>query len=245
MRIAAFLLLTLSLQAAPAFDVATVKTSPPPEGDLININLGRVQNGRVTLSNASLSDCIKFAWGIVANEQLAGPDWIKSMSVRFDIVAQTAPDAPYEQIQLMMQALLAHRLKLTLHHEQKDMTYLALLPGKTGSKMPAARPGPPFPNGISAAGHILTNQMTMPRLATLLSRFERNIVIDQTGLKGAFEVKLDWVAQPQGAEAAADGPAGTSVFAAVQEQLGLRLEARKGPLDVLVVDHAEKVPAEN
>src|SRR4051794_35096237 len=126
-RIAALLLFALTLQAGPAFEVATVKTSPPPEGNLININLGRVQNGRVTFSNASLSDCIKFAWGIVSDEQLAGPDWIKSNTVRFDIVAQTAPDTPYEQIQLMVQALLADRLKLALHHEQKEMSYLALV----------------------------------------------------------------------------------------------------------------------
>ena len=83
---------------APAleFEVATVKPSPPPEGDLININLGTARNGRLTFGNASLSDCLKFAYGIVSDAQLAGPDWIKSKSVRFDIVAQAAPDASRE-----------------------------------------------------------------------------------------------------------------------------------------------------
>lgn len=239
------LVLALNLQAQPSFDVATVKVSPPPEGDLININLGRVENGRVTFSNASLSDCIKFAYGIVSNEQLAGPDWIKSKFVRFDIVAQTAPDTPYEQIQLMVQSLLAERLKLTLHHTQKEMQYLALTPGKNGPTMKVSQTGPGPAGALSTAGHISTPQITMPRLAMLLSRFERTIVIDQTGLQGPFEVTLNWAMELQGAQAAADVPAGPSIFTAVQEQLGLRLESRKGPLDVLVVDHADQTPLDN
>jgi uncharacterized protein (TIGR03435 family) len=234
-------LLALTLHAKPAFEVATLKLSPPLEGDLFNINLGRIQNGRVTFSNASLSDCIKFAWGIVSDEQVAGPDWIKSHSVRFDIVAQTAPDTPDEQIQVMLQGFLTDRLKLALHHEQKGMSYLALVLAKGGPKMATAKTGSAA-NGFASAGHIATDHMTVPRLATLISRFERNIVIDQTGLKGPFEIKLDWALQSQ---APTDAPTGISIFTAVQEQLGLRLESRKGPLDVLIIDHAEKVPADN
>src|SRR5215831_17281272 len=104
----------------PEFEVATVKASPPPPGDRININLGTVRNGRVTFTNASLSDCLKFAYGIVSDEQISGPDWTKSKTVRFDIVAQAPPSTTQEQLQLMLQALLADRLKLALHHEQKE-----------------------------------------------------------------------------------------------------------------------------
>lgn len=78
--------------ASPAFEVATVKSSPPPEGDSININLGTVRNGQLTLTNASLSDCIRFAYGLVSDAQIAGPDWVKSKAVRFDIVAKAPPD---------------------------------------------------------------------------------------------------------------------------------------------------------
>jgi uncharacterized protein (TIGR03435 family) len=92
--------------------------------------------------------------------------------------------------------------------------------------------------------------MTMLMLATLIARFTRTPVLDQTALPGAFEVKLDWTrdnslpAAAPGAVAAepADGP---SIFEAVQTQLGLKLEKRKGPVDVLVVDHAEKTPLAN
>src|SRR5689334_10560516 len=74
--------------APPEFEVATVKQSPPPEGNLIQINLGRLLNGTLTFGNASLSDCLKYAYGIASDAQLAGPDWIKTNAVRFDIVAQ-------------------------------------------------------------------------------------------------------------------------------------------------------------
>ncbi len=83
----------------------------------------------------------------------------------------------------------------------------------------------------------------MKGLATLLSRFERETVIDLTGLEGQFEFKLEWT--PDNGPAPPDGASAPSLFTAVQEQLGLKLESRKGPLDVLVVDHAEKVPTEN
>src|ERR1700740_2434639 len=107
--------LCVGAQTRPEFEVATVKSSPPAAADLININLGRVQNGTVTFTNASLSDCLKFAYGIVSDAQLQGPDWIKSKSVRFDIVAQAPPDTPRPQLELMLRKLFADRLKVVLH----------------------------------------------------------------------------------------------------------------------------------
>jgi uncharacterized protein (TIGR03435 family) len=85
----------------------------------------------------------------------------------------------------------------------------------------------------------------MQLLATLLSRFERETVVDMTGLKGLFDVKLEWTPDGGAVPAVLDGASGPSVFTALQEQLGLKLEPRKGPIDVLVIDHAEKTPAEN
>jgi uncharacterized protein (TIGR03435 family) len=96
----------------------------------------------------------------------------------------------------------------------------------------------------------------MALLATLLSRFERQLVIDMTGLTGAFTVELQWTPDFVRNRATQDGPApllngqpvdpnGPSLYTALQEQLGLRLESRRGPVDVLVVDYAERVPADN
>jgi uncharacterized protein (TIGR03435 family) len=99
-------------------------------------------------------------------------------------------------------------------------------------------------------GHFRHNRMTMLMLATLIARFTRTPVLDQTALPGAFEVKLDWARDNSLPEAGpgaapvepADGP---SLSEALQKQLGLKLEKRKGPVDVLVVEHAEKTPLAN
>ena len=95
------------------------------------------------LTNATLSECLQFAYGIVSEAQIAGPDWIKSRDVRFDIVAKTPPDTPRDQARLMMQNLLIERLKLSLHHEPREMPFLALVVSKDGPKLPPAKMGTP------------------------------------------------------------------------------------------------------
>jgi uncharacterized protein (TIGR03435 family) len=236
------------------FEVATVKLSPPPAGNLININLGTLRNGRLTFTNASLNDCLKYAYDIVSDEQIAGPDWIKSKFFRFDIVAQAPPESPLPQVQAMLRSLLANRLKVALHHENKNLSYVALVVSKNGLKIHESNIDPTAPPKSSAMlGHIVSSQMSMQRLAMLLSRFERQTVIDQTGLGGTYEVALEWTHQSANSPTAGsrtepngvDTDAGPSIFTALQEQLGLRLESRHGPLDVLVIDHAEQTPTEN
>ena len=189
-----------------AFDVATVKQSPPLTGDLYGINIGTVLNGKVTLANTTLSDCIRFAYGLVSDAQLSGPDWIKSKEVRFDIVAQAPPDTPRKQLLLMLQALLAERLKLALHHEQRELPFLALVVGKNGSKLRAAKLDAGIAAGPQILGRIVSDRMSMSLLASLLSRFERQIVIDKTGLSGLFDVNLQWTSDRIGAPAT-DGKA--------------------------------------
>lgn len=132
----------LAAYAQPQFEIATVKRSRPPEGDSVNINLGGIVNGRLTFANASLSDCLKFAYQLASDSQLAGPDWIKSKDVRFDIVAQVPPGMPREQVLLRLQSLLAERLKVEVHHEQRQLLYLALTLGKNGPKLHEVAPEP-------------------------------------------------------------------------------------------------------
>lgn len=227
-------------QPRPEFDAATVKLSPPPKGDLININLGTAINGKVTLTNATLADCIKFAYGLVADAQLAGPDWINSGTQRYDIVAEAPPGTPRAELLSMLQTLLAERLKLVAHREPRELRYLALLPGRSAPKLPPSEPGA-TPNRPAVAGRIISPQMPIARLVTLLSRFERQTVLDQTGLEGNYQVRLEWTPDDLSGPDA-DRP---SLTTAVRDQLGLRLESRKGPVEVLVVDSAEKVPEEN
>ena len=247
MRAALVFALGLAAYGQPAFEIATLKRSPPPEGDLININLGNVRNGQLTLANVTLSECLIFAYDLASNSQLAGPDWTKSRAIRFHIVAQVPPDMPREQMLLRLQSLLAERLKVAVHREQKERPYLALTVAKNGPKLHQVQPTRAGSNGLSVLGHIAGTQIQMRTLARLISRVQGQIVLDQTGLPGFYEVKLEWTSDlnnpPQPPDS--DAPPGPSIFTAVQEQLGLRLESRKGPVDVLVVDHAEQVPAEN
>ncbi len=195
----------------------------------------------------TLSDCIRFAYGLVSNDQIAGADWIRSQAVLFDIVAEAPAGTPREQILLMTQALLAERLKLAVHREAKVVRHLDLAIGNSGPRMQPASDDPAEArNNSGGSGRITGNRVSMQLLASLLSRLEHEIVIDRTGLSGEFQVKLEWLpgsASP--AAAVEDRGDGVSVFTAVEQQLGLRLEAGKSPIEIVVVDRAEKVPAEN
>ena len=228
----------------PEFDAATLKRSPPPPGDTININLGTARKGKVTLTNATLSDCIKFAYSLTSDAQLSGPDWINSGVLRYDVVAEAPSDIPREQLLMMLQTLLTERMKLVIHREQRELRYVALIPAKSGPKLQPAKSDPAQPGPALIGGHIISPQMSMLTLAKLLSRSERETVLDMTGLTGSYEVHLEWSLDEIGRQQT-DKPSGPSLSTAIQEQLGLKLESRKGPVEVLVIDSAEKTPAEN
>ena len=238
----------------PQFEVATVKLSPQvPAGTPLPINLGALRNGVATLTNVTLAECIQYAYDLPSNSLIAGPDWVNSRDVRFDIVAKTSGDSSRDQVLVMMQSLLAERLQLKLHREPREQSFLALVVGKNGPKLPPAKDAA-VPSQIG--GRILHPRMPMTMLATLLSRFERQLILDKTGLEGPFSIDLQWVTEAMRQRALQGGPAptlngqpvdlsGPSIYTALQEQLGLRLESRKSPVDTLVIDHAEKVPTDN
>ena len=122
------------------------------------------------------------------------------------------------------------------------MSYYALVRSKSGLKTQPVKEIPDGFHGTTYGGRI-DSILPMFTLAYLLSRFEtERPIIDQTGLSGMYEVKLQWTRQLQNADPDASGP---SLFTALDEQLGLKLEPRKGPIEILVVDRAEKIPVEN
>ena len=225
--------------AQPSFDVASLKPSPPPDGDTYTANLGTARNGEVEITNGTLADCIKFAYSLVSDDQLAGPDWIKSKSVRFDIRAKAPPSTPREQLLLMTRTLLAERFHLTFHTEQRSFAHYALVVAKGGSKLKEVPPDPAHAHARHYGAHLTNNQMRMYTLALQLSRQLRQLVLDQTGLKGFYDVELRWT--PDGS----DADTGPTVFTALQEQLGLKLEGRRDAVEVMVIDHADRVPVEN
>jgi len=230
-------------QPRQEFELASVKPVDLSKlGDAISMNIGTVRREEVTFGNATLNDCIRLAYGMGSDAQIAGPDWIRSKQFLYDVVAKGRPGVSREQLQAMMQVLLAERFKLVTHREQREMSYYALVQTKKGPKIQPVKDIPDGFRGTTYGGRI-NSILTMPGLTYLLSRFEtERPIIDSTGLSGMFQVKLEWVLRPLQNSDAAPGP---SLFTALSEQLGLRLEARKGPVDILVVDHAEKVPEEN
>ncbi len=228
---------------APAFEAATVKMGGPEVNGLININTGRILNGVVTLANATLADCLKFAYSLTTDDQIAGPSWIKEKMVRFEVTAKAAPETPDYQLLLMLRTLLQERFRIIMHTEQREMAHYELVIGKNGPKLKESTVGPAEATGAARLDGIRSNRMQMNRLAALLSRMTRMPVLDKTGLTGFYQLDLRYANEVS--PSPDENPAGPSVFTAVQEQLGLKLESKKGPVDVLVVDHAEKVPLEN
>jgi uncharacterized protein (TIGR03435 family) len=237
----------------PAFDVASVKPSTNEGGmniasdgnATININLGTASHGVVTLTNTTLSECIQYAYNLVSEDQISGPDWIRDRRLRVDIVAKAAPDTPVDQLLQMTQALLAERFHLVLHREPKPLKHFDLAVAKSGPRMPEATGDAPSSRISYGRGRLNYSHLSMHRFAVLLSRQLKEVVIDNTALGGFFDVNLEWTPdEPARPEAAADIGA-PSIFKAVQQQLGLTLEASKAPIEILVVDSAQKVPSGN
>jgi uncharacterized protein (TIGR03435 family) len=239
----AILFTAIALAQRPQFEVASVKPGAPiPFGENININLGTIRNGTLTLTNTTLSDCLRFAYEITSDNQIAGADWIRDKSQRYDVIAKAPPETPREEMLRMLQTLVIERFQIQMHREPRELNYYAFVPAKKGVKIEPSKQTGQGENDRNGGGHIIRRQISMTMLATLLARFElHGIVLDRTGLKGTYQVDLEWTP----ANAPPDAPPGPSLFTAVQEQLGLKLEARKGPVDVLVIDSALKVPLEN
>lgn len=233
----------------PTFEVASVKinTSEEPSS-------GDARNGRLTLHNIPMKVIISRAYQ-VSNDRVMGPGWIDTE--HYDVVAKFAPDTPADTLWLMLQNLLADRFKLTAHHEQKPVSVYALLVGKNGPKLKNAASDSVVKSNCSPEGSRITCQSQKTTMAQLAQNLPRWVprgwfdlpVVDLTDLKGYYDLSLTWtptnrpLSADSGAEAAA--PDGDDLFAAIQEQLGLKLEQRKAPVDKIVIDHMERVPVEN
>jgi uncharacterized protein (TIGR03435 family) len=224
----------------PVFDVATVKPNKSGTGvDRIKRN-----DGSWIIENVSLKRLIGMAYGVAEGRDylLKGPEWMDSEN--YDISAKFPLGTPDSQALLMLQRLLDERLKLQLHREPREFNVYALVIDKGGSKLhPTARPGP---YRFSArGGHAVGISVTLAQFGDRLAKEVGRQVVDFTGLTGQFDVTLDWQPEAERAanpDVASDRP---SIFAALPEQLGLKLEPRKVSLDVLIVDAAGKVPTEN
>jgi uncharacterized protein (TIGR03435 family) len=235
--------------SAPVFEVASVKVNTSGERPSVN-----ARGDRLTMSNMPLRAIVALAYQ-VPNDRVTGPGWLDN---GFDIVAKFGPDTTRETLWPMLQNLLAERFKLAIHHEQTLVPVYALVVAKNGPKLQEASAGGTSKSTCSMQGTLLTcrnQKMTMEDLAQNFPRWVSRDwfdlpIVDQTGLHGAYDFSLTWTLtdrrdDTRGGAAEASDPSGVSLFDALQDQLGLKLEQRKAPLDRIVVDHAERIPVEN
>jgi uncharacterized protein (TIGR03435 family) len=210
-----------------AFEVASVKLHTTSG---INERSG-IEEGpsAIRVENLPLKALIESAYG-VKDYQFTGPSWLDT--ARYDVIAKPPVGFTQSQHQPLLQALLADRFKLVVHHESKEMSVYELRVAKAGSTLKeSAGPRTFF---TARPGLISGTRVSMRELAVALSRLLDRSVTDHTDLAGLYDVKVDWTPD------SATGDLGVPVFTALQEQLGLKLDSTKGPVDVLVIDHIEK-----
>jgi uncharacterized protein (TIGR03435 family) len=249
----------------PTFEVASIKrnTSGDPAASV------RVQpGGRLVITNNSVFNMIRNAYNTQRFEMIPGPNvpsWIDTD--RWDIAAKAPEDATGPQLMVMLQNLLVDRFKLVARRETREMPVYALVIARTDGQLgpqlhrstvdcnaaaAAARAGglPPQPGGAGPFCGTRTNGGTVQMSGVPLANFVRNLgavtgrfVIDKTGLTGPFDLQLTWTPDQAigGGGALTDG---TSLVTAIQEQLGLKLEAQRAAVEVLVIESAER-PQEN
>jgi uncharacterized protein (TIGR03435 family) len=245
--------------AKPEFEVATIKPSRP-EAQGSSILVGRGGQNLFTTTNTTLRDLITFAYGLHARQITGGPGWVESE--RYDISAK--PDQPgipnVPQLKNMVQKLLAERFQLAFHREKKELSAYAITTAKTGPKISKTQGAGSLPGfGGRGPGAVAVRNSTMGEFADFLqSRVVDRPVVDETGLTDRYDFQLRWTpdgSPPAGAGAGANAapvaPAAADtadtppdLFAAVQQQLGLKLESTKAPVEVMVIDRVQK-PSDN
>lgn len=244
--------------ARAAFAVASVKPTDLSLGQ--QIDMRALPGGTVTATAVTLKFLITVAYGVQNVQVSGGPGWLDM--AKFDILAKPA-DGVKPQLLLMLQSLLEDRFKLAVRRETKDLSVYVLTLAKAGGAL-----GPNLPLGpnlkASALGacpveaaqvgtvpcggfalyenRLTGNRDQLSALTKPLSQIVGRPVVDKTGVTQYFDLTLEWA--PDTARAAANASDLPSIFTALQEQLGLKLEAAKEPTEMLVVERAEK-PSEN
>jgi uncharacterized protein (TIGR03435 family) len=249
--VAAGLFVAFSQGTGGSFEVASIKPSNP---NAVGLSI-TADTGRFLASNAPLKALITFAFDIPDNRLVDAPKFVDS--ARFDIIAKLPrKDVPIEQLRPMVQILLTDRFKLAFHRETRDFPFYALIVDKNGPKISATESTEgTSPAGMrnNGPGNWSATRASMAILANVLTRQTGVSVQDMTGLSGVYNFTLQWTPdrapQPplEGAagtavEGGSDGP---SLLSAIRDQLGLKLELRKGPLPIIVVDQLQSQPIEN
>jgi uncharacterized protein (TIGR03435 family) len=228
---------------SPAFEVASVKVSQIGKagGEGSRRENIQVSPGSLNMRNVSLKSAIRWAYHVM-DFQVSGPEWLGVE--RYDIAAKAAGPAPDAEMRPMLQSLLADRFKVAVHRETKEMQAYVLVAGKNGVKVHESQ--------SEGEASIVPDQKTMKvtvqrtpisQLVEMLGNVLRTPVVDLTELKGRYDVTLEIAKYIPDRNEPVDPL--SIITRALQEEFGLKLEARKMPIDLVVVDHAERIPVEN
>jgi uncharacterized protein (TIGR03435 family) len=252
---------------SPSFEVASIK--PNRSGDGLT-RLMFAPDG-LSANGIAVKGLIGFAYNVKDFQMSGGPGWIESE--RYDIEAkmdeatitalkQLPPEQAIEQRRLMLRSLLAERFKLKVSHSSKDLPIYALVVAKNGPKLTKSADAPSGPGGPGQRmmrmqlGELTATGIPMSLLVDRISREVGRNVVDKTGLPDRYDFTLRWTSDRQdlaprgnadggpGSAAPLPDSSGPSIFTALQEQLGLKLESQKGPVETLIIDSLEK-PSEN
>jgi uncharacterized protein (TIGR03435 family) len=254
----------------PRFAAASIKRNPSREqlSMAVPMGVGYRPGGRLVAGNAPLTMLIQRAYSVQNYQVAGGPSWINTDG--YDIEAKPERNTDQKQMWLMLRTLLADRFKLSMHHETRELPVYDLQAVRSGAKLPAPearacsevlttvpqagqpRPAAPCGPGLVQAGTGLSMvgiSVSMPAFAKQLSLIMGREVIDKTGFTGRYALHLEFAIDealaglPDAvgpAVSAQPGEARPTIRTALQEQLGLKLEPSKGPVDVLVIDHVER-----
>lgn len=235
---------TLVTSAPAMFDAASVKPSDAADQ---RQTLGTPGGGRFLAHNATVEDLIREAYNLTFEGQLAGlPRW--ASEARFDVEARAADDAGWDRLMPMLQRLLAERFALRVHRETKDMPAYALRIDRRSKLVTTAGECPPPPGGkcggfTTRPGRISGRGVTLGRLAVLLSGRTGRPVIDDTNFLDRVDIDLMWTVEGIAAAGAGAADTGPSIFTALQDQLGLRLDPLQAPRERIVVDSVSRPTA--
>ena len=254
------------LPAQPQLDLTSIKASTASRHPEVSLH-----QGKLSIKNACLRDLVRIAYQVRDFQVFGGPAWI--VADGYDIEAKGKSDLPGSSLPHLIQSLLRNRFHLKFHRETKELPVYLLTVAKGGPRVHESRVGPcpqfkweigqftskpctavgggpnqQLNHTLDAVGISISGAQGL--IEFLVGNLDR-MVIDKTGLRGTYDLHLEWDRRATAEILESGGPgsppktairedAGPSLFAAVEEQLGLKLESGKGPVEVLVIDHAEK-----
>src|SRR5579871_2032115 len=236
------------------FEVASLRPSPTPHGAAVGCRggPGTGDPGLFVCSNQTLANLVALAYRIDFS-QLSTPAWLTDPALVFDLQARVPQGTTTERFSMMFQKLLVDRFKLAIRRETRETQQYDLVVAKGGPKFLgvaalAKNRCPALPSGQNmtvANGQYVLHipEMSMEVLSAQLAYLLHTHVRDATGLTGNFDIAMCWTPEPNGIPTSPG--TGPTLQQALPEQLGLRLESKKGPVEFIVVEHAEKLPTEN